>query len=124
MGVGPAPPGRGHHPPCVGDSRARGVQGARERRRQHGSTVGPLRGLRRRRRLGGAVAWAKRLFRTVRRAAANARLAVLLLMCIGLIVNGVRGWSVSAAYVTAGALLAVWAVLFLLDVPENSEGGP
>lgn len=72
---------------------------------------------------GGAVAWAKRLFRTVRRAAANARLAALLLVCIGLVVNGMRLWSVPAAYVTAGVLLAVWAVLFLLDVPDSSEGG-
>lgn len=67
---------------------------------------------------------AKRLFRTVRRAAANARLAVLLLVGFGLIVNGVRLWSVPGAYVTAGVLLVAWSVLFLLDVPENSEDGP
>lgn len=66
---------------------------------------------------------AKRLFRTVRRAAAQARLAVLLLICFGLIVNGVRGWSVEAAYVTAGVLLAAWSVLFLLEVPDDGEGG-
>lgn len=70
------------------------------------------------------MALAKRLFRTVRRAAARARLAVLLLVAFGLVVNGVRGWSVEAAYVTAGVLLAVWAVLFLLDVPQDSEDGP
>lgn len=69
------------------------------------------------------MAWAKRLFRTVRRAAAQARLAVLLLVGFGLIVNGVRMWSVPAAYVAAGVLLAVWSALFLLDVPENSEDG-
>lgn len=66
---------------------------------------------------------AKRLFGTVRRVAARAKLAVLLLLCFGLVVNGVRMWSVPAAYVTAGVLLAVWSVLFLLDVPENSEDG-
>lgn len=70
------------------------------------------------------MAWAKRLFRTARRAAAKARLAVLLLIGFSLIVNGVRMWSVPAAYVAAGVLLAVWSVLFLLDVPENSEDGP
>lgn len=73
---------------------------------------------------GGAVAWAKRLFRTVRRAAARARLAVLLLVSFSLVVYGVHGWSVEAGYVAAGVLLAVWSVLFLLDVPENSEDGP
>lgn len=70
------------------------------------------------------MAWAKRLFRTARRAAAKARLAVLLLVGFGLIVNGVRMWSVPAAYVAAGALLAVWSVLFLLEVGEDeSDGG-
>lgn len=70
------------------------------------------------------MAWAKRLFGTVRRAAAKARLAVLLLVAFGLAVNGVRMWSVPAAYVTAGVLLSAWSVLFLLDVAEDSEGGP
>lgn len=69
------------------------------------------------------MAWAKRLFRTVRRAAAQARLAVLLLVGFSLVVNGVRLWSVPAAYVTAGVLVVVWSVLFLLDVPDDSEGG-
>lgn len=69
------------------------------------------------------MAWAKRLFRTVRRAAAKARLAVLLLVGFGLIVNGVRLWSVPAAYVVGGVLLALWAVLFLLEV-DDSEDGP
>lgn len=70
------------------------------------------------------MAWAKRLFRTVRRAAAQARLAVLLLTAFGLVVYGVHLWSVPAAFVTAGVLLAVWSVLFLLEVPANSEDGP
>lgn len=70
------------------------------------------------------MAQAKRLFRTVRRAAAAARLAVLLLVAFSLVVYGVHLWSVPAAFVAAGVLLTVWSVLFLLEVPENSEGGP
>lgn len=70
------------------------------------------------------MAWTKRLFGTVRRAAAKARLAVLILIGFGLVVNGVRLWSVPAAYVVAGVLLTVWAVLFLLEVNEDSEGPP
>lgn len=70
------------------------------------------------------MARAKRLFRTVRRAAAQARLAVLLLVSFGLVVYGVLLWSAPGAFVTAGVLLAVWSALFLLDVPENSEDGP
>lgn len=67
---------------------------------------------------------AKRLFGTVRRAAAQARLAVLLLVAFGLVVYGVSLWSTPASFVTSGVLLTVWSVLFLLDVPENSEDGP
>lgn len=67
---------------------------------------------------------AKRLFRTVRRAAAQARLAVLLLVAFGIVVNGVRLWSAPAAWVAAGVLLAVWSVLFLLEVPHDSEDPP
>lgn len=70
------------------------------------------------------MAGAKRLFGTVRRAAARARLAVLLLVAFGLVVYGVYLWSVPASFVAAGVLLAAWSVLFLLDVPENSEDGP
>lgn len=65
----------------------------------------------------------KRLFWTVRRAAARARLAVLILVGFSLVVNGVRLWSVPAAWVVAGVLLAAWAALFLLDVPEPDGEG-
>lgn len=70
------------------------------------------------------MARAKRLFRTVRRVAAKARLALLLLVAFGLVVYGVQLWSVPAGFVAAGALLAVWSVLFLLDVDEDSEDEP
>lgn len=52
----------------------------------------------------------------------NWLLAALLALAVGLVVFGVWQWSQPAGYVTAGVLLAVWSVLFLLDVPADAEG--
>jgi hypothetical protein len=46
-------------------------------------------------------------------------LAVLLALAAALIVAGVAMLSVPLAFIVGGALLAVWACLFLLDVSSG-----
>lgn len=47
--------------------------------------------------------------------------AVLLAVAAALVVAGVAMWSTAFALVVAGVLLAVWSLLFTLDLPAAGE---
>lgn len=57
---------------------------------------------------------------------AQLRMALLMALTAAaavLIAIGAFRWTEAAGYVTSGVLLGVWAVLFLLDAPEDKGGG-
>jgi len=48
-------------------------------------------------------------------------LGLLLTASAGLVVYGVFQWSTPAGWIVAGVLLAVLSLLFVLDVPDDTQ---